>query len=234
MVKLKKYISIILNIVYIITILLFLLDIHTSFDIKSQALKSFIYYGIIIISPIILIWNLWFFKTRKQKIISLILPLMAIIGILIIGPFKIIFSSSAWKTQTVLYQNKHFKIKKIETQIQDLGALGYNKRTVEVTYLTNFFMIINPVEKNVNNKIEWKKENKQTLNNIISSKILIGKTKKDVINILDTINFKQFNYEDDEWMLIQNKTYKELSTKSPIEVFDIIFENNKVVKIIKR
>jgi hypothetical protein len=51
-----------------------------------------------------------------------------------------IFSSSAWRTQTILYQNQHLSFKKVEFQMQDMGALGYNYRTVEVLYLSNLFM----------------------------------------------------------------------------------------------
>jgi hypothetical protein len=36
-----------------------------------------------------------------------------------------------WKTQTILYQNKHLFNRTIEFQLQDKGALGFNKRTVD-------------------------------------------------------------------------------------------------------
>ena len=39
--------------------------------------------------------------------------------------------------------------------MQDVGALGYNKRTVEVIYLTDLFMIVIPVEKDIHERIEW-------------------------------------------------------------------------------
>ena len=68
------------------------------------------------------------------------LSILALIGILIIGPMKIIFSSGSWKTQTIIYQNGHLNFKKVEFQMQDVGALGYKKRTVEITYLTKLFL----------------------------------------------------------------------------------------------
>jgi hypothetical protein len=80
---------------------------------------------------------------------------LTLIGILIIGPLRIAFSSTAWKTQTVIYQNGHLNFKKVEFQMQDVGALGYNKRTVEVIYLTDLFMIVIPVEKDIHERIEW-------------------------------------------------------------------------------
>lgn len=189
-----------------------------------------------ILAPLTLMWNLWNFKKTKWKMISSTLPILTIIGILIIGPMKIIFSSGSWKTQTVLYQNGHLDFKKVEFQIQDVGALGYNKRTVEVIYLTNFFMIVNPVEIDIDKRIEWIKVNKQSwrIDDIISSNILIGKSKDEIIELLDTINVKQFNYIDNNWMYICEKPYKELSTRSPIDILDLTFENNKVIKADKR
>ncbi len=69
-------------------------------------------------------------------------------------------STSAWKTQKIIYQNKHLNFKKVEFQMQDVGTLGYNKRTVEVIYLTDLFMIVSPVEKDIHDSIEWVKVNK--------------------------------------------------------------------------
>lgn len=70
---------------------------------------------------------------------------------------KILFSSEAWRTQKVLYQNKHFSFKKVEFQMQDVGALGYNRRTVEVIYLTPLFMLTSEVPKDLDEQIEWLK-----------------------------------------------------------------------------
>ena len=45
--------------------------------------------------------------------------------------------------------------------MQDVGAMGYNKRTVEVIYLTNLFMITGEVPKDIDQSIEWVKVNKE-------------------------------------------------------------------------
>lgn len=71
--------------------LIFILDGLTPLEIKSQAIKSFTYFGILVVTPLTLIWNLWTFKTKKWKVIGATLPLLALIGILIIGPLKIVF-----------------------------------------------------------------------------------------------------------------------------------------------
>ncbi|MEN8123000.1 MAG: hypothetical protein ABFS35_21855 [Bacteroidota bacterium] len=153
--KIKKIISTLLNIVFVMTILFFIFDALTEFEIKNQTIKSSIYYGLLILTPIVFIWNVLTFKTKKKRIISLILPILTLIGILIIGPIKIISSSPAWRTQTVLYQNGHSNFKKVEFQMQDVGAFGYNKRTVEVTYLTDLFMFVKSVDRNIDKSVEW-------------------------------------------------------------------------------
>ncbi|MDG2245139.1 MAG: hypothetical protein P8L71_02140 [Flavobacteriales bacterium] len=41
--------------------------------------------------------------------------------------------------------------------MRDVGGLGYKKKTVEVRHLTGWFMIISPMEKNIDDQIEWEK-----------------------------------------------------------------------------
>lgn len=60
-----------------------------------------------------------------------------------------------------MYQNGHLNFKKVELQMQDIGALGYNKRTVEVLYLTDWFMIVDPITKNIDKRVEWIKVDKE-------------------------------------------------------------------------
>ena len=149
-----------MNIIYGLTVALFLLDSLTSFDIKSQDLKTFVYIGLLIGTPLTLIWNAVTIKPRNRKIIWTILPTAILIFILIIGPMKLYFSTGAWRTQTILYQNGHLTFKTIEFQMQDVGTFGYNKRTVEVFYLTPLFMITSEVPTDIDKRIEWVKVDK--------------------------------------------------------------------------
>ena len=77
---------------------------------------------------------------------------------------KILFSAGAWRTQDILYQNGHLKFKTIEFQMQDKGALGYNRRTVEVLYLTKFFTISKEISDKQIEKglgVEWVRVNEE-------------------------------------------------------------------------
>jgi len=73
---------------------------------------------------------------------------------------KIIFSTGAWRTETILYQNGHLSFKKVEFQMQDIGAFGYNRRTVEVIYLTPLFMLTSEVSDDIDKRVEWVKVDK--------------------------------------------------------------------------
>lgn len=44
--------------------------------------------------------------------------------------------------------------------MQDVGALGYNKRTVEVFYLTPLFIIISEAPNDIEKRVEWVKVDK--------------------------------------------------------------------------
>jgi len=158
--KKRTKILTILNSIYVLIVFFFLLSELTSFEVKNQAIKSFVYFGLLSGTPILLIWNLIISKSNK-KMITTILPILMLIGIFIIGPMKILYSSSTWKTQIIKYQNGHLNFKKVEFQMQDVGALGYNKRTVEVIYLTNVFMLVSNVEKDIEQRVEWVKVDKE-------------------------------------------------------------------------
>ena len=73
---------------------------------------------------------------------------------------KVLFSTGAWRTQTILYQNGHLSYKTVEFQMQEVGAFGYNKRTVEVFYLTPLFMITSEVPTGIDKRVEWVKVDK--------------------------------------------------------------------------
>ncbi|ULQ57150.1 hypothetical protein KJS94_02925 [Flavihumibacter rivuli] len=129
-------------------------------DIKNQTLKSIVYFGLLIGTLLTLIWNVITLTTTTRKIICAILPTTVLTLILIAGPMKILFLTGAWRTQTILYQNGHLNFNTVEFQMQDVGALGYNKRTVEVFYLTPLFMITSEVPNDIDKRVEWIKVDK--------------------------------------------------------------------------
>lgn len=62
-----------------------------------------------------------------------------------------------WKTQTVIYKNLHLSNRTIEFQMQDVGALGYNRRTVDRIKIFPFIDWIEEVDiKNIGNA-DWER-----------------------------------------------------------------------------
>lgn len=146
-----------MNLIFALSFALFLLDLLPNFDIKNQFIKSFVYLFSTFGSILIILIN---FQQKLNKL-TLILPLIGILGIFILDPLQILNAKSAWKTQTIMYQNGHLANKTIEYQLQDIGARGYNKREVETFYLTKHFMLVSEVPKDVDERIEWIKVNKE-------------------------------------------------------------------------
>ena len=150
----------ILNLAFVLTTILFVLDLLTGFDIKSQILKTSIYFSFLVGTPVILLWNFFFIKTKSLRLIGTLFPSVLLILILILNPISILFTTGAWSTQTILYQHGHFSFKTIEYQMQDIGARGYNDREVEVIYLTPLFMVTSESPTNLDKRVEWIKVDK--------------------------------------------------------------------------
>ena len=148
-----------LNGIFFLLFLLFCINSFTNVDITNQELKSVVYFGILVSTPIILVVNGLFYKQLRPKVKNIIIPFLVFVFILIIGPTKIVFSSSVWKTNKVLFINKDNQNHKVEFQKQDVGALGYNKRTVEVIHSYNYFMIVKSKNKSFDQNTNWIKVN---------------------------------------------------------------------------
>ena len=156
-----KTISQIISALYVTLIGLFLLDGLTNFEVKNQFIKSFVYLGLLIGTPITFLRHVFYLRSKRNKMLGVVLPVSIFILILIGGPLKLLFSLNAWKTQTVLYQNGHLSFYKIEFQMKDIGALGYQRRTVKVLYLTPHFMITSSFPKDIDKHVEWIKVDKE-------------------------------------------------------------------------
>lgn len=67
-----------------------------------------------------------------------------------------------WKTQTVIYQNKNSSNRTIEFQLQDKGALGYNRRTVDrfkITFFLSWTKRLSESEVSHADPLKWEKMN---------------------------------------------------------------------------
>ncbi len=143
---------------------LFVLDVFGILEIKGEFLKAFIHSGSLLATPIIIAYNFFIRKSRRWNIWIGVTSVFIVLSFCIVvsqrGFLGYLISTESWNTQTVLYEHGHFGSKRIEFQMQDVGALGYNKRCVSVTYITNWFMITEKVDLDKNFGGEWIKVDK--------------------------------------------------------------------------
>ena len=137
---------------FIISTTLLLLDSLTPLDITS----SFVILIIRLLSystcAIILIGFL-----LKQKGDKLILYTGLTVGFLFILSFPFSWLNLEWKTQTILYQNLHLANRTIEFQMQDFGALGTNRRTVDRIKILPYFDWTKKINTENIDTLTWKK-----------------------------------------------------------------------------
>lgn len=74
--------------------------------------------------------------------------------ILIISRWAGLFGTSPWKTQEIIYRSLKDKNHRIEFQMQDAGAFGYNRRLAEVKPFF-FFEITDEIDTARIDKKEW-------------------------------------------------------------------------------
>lgn len=153
-----RKLSFLLFAIFLFCYFFYLLDSNEILEIKHDGLKSFVYFGIIIFSFFSIVFAFLSFEGMKLKILFSLLPIIAFLQILNFGIINTLFSASSWKTQTIIYQNKLDDSKKVEFQMLDIGFAGYEERTVEVNYITDWFFVSK--NKGTYNS-EWTKINKE-------------------------------------------------------------------------
>lgn len=103
-------------------------------------------YGLVYILPI-----------KKPKNLG---GIITVVSVLLLGLIlEITDWTGDWKTQTIIYEHGHLKNKTIEFQMQDKGALGFNRRIVEVTQITGFLKYVVPIDTS-KVSLPWIKVNK--------------------------------------------------------------------------
>lgn len=140
-------------------VLAFILDLFGIVEMKGQGLDLFVNFGSLIFTPVIIDLNLIIFKITSRTLL-LFIPSACMIVCFILIVFRLgllgyWFSVGTYETQTILYESTYCSCKTIEFQMQDIGALGYNRRYVEVTYLTPWFMITEEIDPDKKRGKEW-------------------------------------------------------------------------------
>lgn len=98
-----------------------------------------------------------------------------------------------------------------------------------------FYFYVSPDEQNFDSTLWHRDENKRysMLNNLIEKEKLIGKSKIEVISLLDTTACKQFVYSNDSWYYIISKPGFTFITDIPTTWLTVSFKDDKVIKVEK-
>lgn len=94
--------------------------------------------------------------TKGRKFKPLLISSLAIVGI-----YEILLNwGGDWQTQTIKYEHVTWPNRSIEFQMQDVGSLGYNRRTVDRTKLLPFVDWVIPIKEPNGfqaDSVSWKK-----------------------------------------------------------------------------
>ncbi|WP_139957259.1 hypothetical protein [Flavicella sediminum] len=154
----KRVVSRIFNRAYFVLLFLFLIIVNTPFEINHSVLKSAIYVGVLILTPALLVWDIYFYKPKLNKIYRILSPIIGFVVIFYLNPMEILDSSNVWNTEKVLFESKEDPNVKVEIQKQKMLTSSILKtRTVEVSYLTDKILKIKTYNKVNFDKNKWKK-----------------------------------------------------------------------------
>ncbi|MEM9391908.1 MAG: hypothetical protein AAGA02_15625 [Bacteroidota bacterium] len=87
------------------------------------------------------LFYLWYVKPSRSRSAYVIWALM-ICHWLILSYWHWFQRGGEWRTQTIVYQNMQNRNRTIEFQMQDIGALGYNRRHIDRTKIFSFLEMI--------------------------------------------------------------------------------------------
>ena len=114
---------------YLAVLAIFLADGFTNFDIDSRALKSFVY-SVPFLGAIPLAVLAMLTQDRRVRWTLLPATALALLVLFVVGPMVVVFSRSSWVCFGVMAVDRANESRTIERQYIDVGALGYEERTV--------------------------------------------------------------------------------------------------------
>ncbi|MBL3655160.1 hypothetical protein [Fulvivirga sediminis] len=89
-----------------------------------------------------------------RKILIIIGCVITFLIVLVMSNPAIVFGLAPWKSQKIIYRHRLDQQHRIEFQMQDVGALGYNRRIVEIKPFL-FFHLTEEIDTSNIDKNEW-------------------------------------------------------------------------------
>lgn len=118
---------------------LFALDWMSLLEMKVAGLKTAVYLGAFVVSPVFVVLGVWFVRGPQRSVLVPAILVLLLFGF--VGPLEYLNRMSPWETQTVIFRHGHLKFLRVEEQVQNVGTFGYRNRTVKVARLAGLFTI---------------------------------------------------------------------------------------------
>jgi hypothetical protein len=149
-----KVVKIVFLILWVLCALVFIIGVLTPLDFNHRYIMYFTFF--ILFNGI---FSLGFLLTSfiHPKINNMIVAFLG--SLILIGSYEFYPSlGKGWETQDILYKQKSNGKNVIAFQMNDMGAFGYDYRTVKILQITPLFQLVSELKKvEVNN--EWEKVN---------------------------------------------------------------------------
>jgi hypothetical protein len=151
-----KIAKILFLILWLVCTVIFIIGVLTPLDFNHRYIMYFTFF--IFFNGV---FSLGFFLTNfiHPKINNVLVAFLG--SLMLIGSYEFLpsfGSGSGWQTQDILYKQKENSKNIIAFQMNDLGAFGYDYRTVKILQITPLFKLVSELKKvEVNN--EWEEVN---------------------------------------------------------------------------
>ena len=153
------FISRLTNRIYVCLTTLFFIISISNFEINHALIKTILYIGFFIFTPLLFVWNIFYYKPKLKKFYRIAYPLLGFIYLFYANPLEIFNATNVWKTETILFENKIDFTIKIEYQTQKLmTSNGKKNRTVAVTYYTKYLLKIKKYNAVLFDEKQWNKK----------------------------------------------------------------------------
>lgn len=155
---LKRFCKALFFIIILLLLTIFLFDVFGTLDVRSGLTRQVFYGLVLVVIPCLTLYYAVKGLFSESKDWLALIVVFASISVAIVGIiFTLFLAPYGWETYSVVYEHNHLSFKKIEFQMKDVGAKGFQRRTVEVIYLTPLFMIVHPIDEEAVDTLEWRK-----------------------------------------------------------------------------
>ena len=149
-----KFVKYLLLLIWLIFAIPTILTWISSYEFKEDSIRVIFTFTFSV--GFLLILSLFTNNKQLKRILYISAFSIFILTAIILRISNILHFGTGYVTQDLIYVHKENANKRIEFQMEDAGALGYNKRTVTIESCYIFLNRINEIDLEKIDKKEWK------------------------------------------------------------------------------